>query len=264
MSTTPTPAVTTPAVTTPAVTTPAVTTPAGACGAPHPPTRWRGEHQPVLAEHGPDGAAVLVKVFVVVPTLALIAAVPLAWGWGLSWLDVGLAVGFYLLSGARRSPSGSTATSPTARSRPTAALRIALAIAGSHGAPGPRHHLGRRSPPPPRLHRQGGRPALALAVRHLPGRGGQGLLARPLGLAVRPRPDQRRPLRPRPARRPRHRPHRPPVPAAGRWSACSRPALLGGRSAGPGGARSPRSSGPGWSASRCCTTSPGRSTRSAT
>ena len=31
--------------------------------------------------------------------LALVAAVPLAWGWGLSWLDVGLAVGFYLVSG---------------------------------------------------------------------------------------------------------------------------------------------------------------------
>ena len=35
-------------------------------------------------------------------------------------------------------------------------------------------------------------------------------------------------------------------------------------SPGPGRARCPRSSGPAWSASRCCTTSPGRSTRSAT
>jgi stearoyl-CoA desaturase (delta-9 desaturase) len=31
--------------------------------------------------------------------LALLAAVPLARDWGLNWLDVGLAVGFYLLSG---------------------------------------------------------------------------------------------------------------------------------------------------------------------
>jgi hypothetical protein len=29
----------------------------------------------------------------------LVAAVPLAWGWGLTCLDVGLAVGFYSLSG---------------------------------------------------------------------------------------------------------------------------------------------------------------------
>ena len=32
-----------------------------------------------------------------VPTLALIAAVALAWGWGLSITDIALAVGFYLL-----------------------------------------------------------------------------------------------------------------------------------------------------------------------
>ncbi|GAY13071.1 fatty acid desaturase [Pseudonocardia sp. N23] len=36
--------------------------------------------------------------FTAVPMLALATAVPLAWGWGLSWLDVGLAAGFYLLT----------------------------------------------------------------------------------------------------------------------------------------------------------------------
>jgi stearoyl-CoA desaturase (delta-9 desaturase) len=41
----------------------------------------------------------LVVAFMVVPLLALAAAVPLAWGWGLSWLDVGLAVVFYYLTG---------------------------------------------------------------------------------------------------------------------------------------------------------------------
>ena len=35
-----------------------------------------------------------------VPTLALVAAVPLAWGWGLSITDIALAVGFYFLSGS--------------------------------------------------------------------------------------------------------------------------------------------------------------------
>jgi stearoyl-CoA desaturase (delta-9 desaturase) len=38
-------------------------------------------------------------VFVVGPFLALLAAVPLAWGWGLSWLDVTIAVTGYLLTG---------------------------------------------------------------------------------------------------------------------------------------------------------------------
>ncbi|MHA6619687.1 acyl-CoA desaturase [Pseudonocardia sp. DLS-67] len=41
----------------------------------------------------------LVVAFMVVPLLALAAAVPLAWGWGLTWLDVGLAVTFYYLTG---------------------------------------------------------------------------------------------------------------------------------------------------------------------
>ncbi|NEB72377.1 acyl-CoA desaturase, partial [Streptomyces fulvissimus] len=36
-------------------------------------------------------------LFIVVPFLALLAAVPLAWGWGVSWLDLGLMVFFYFL-----------------------------------------------------------------------------------------------------------------------------------------------------------------------
>ncbi|MFC5287140.1 acyl-CoA desaturase [Actinokineospora guangxiensis] len=40
-----------------------------------------------------------VYVFVLLPFAALIAAVPLAWGWGLTWLDVALAVFFFYFSG---------------------------------------------------------------------------------------------------------------------------------------------------------------------
>ena len=47
----------------------------------------------------PRAEAALVYAFTVIPMLALAAAVPLAWGWGLSWLDAGMAVGFYFLSG---------------------------------------------------------------------------------------------------------------------------------------------------------------------
>src|SRR5262245_22854263 len=42
---------------------------------------------------------VLVAVFVGVPMLAIVAAVPVAWGWGLGWHDVIIAVAFYLFSG---------------------------------------------------------------------------------------------------------------------------------------------------------------------
>src|SRR5687768_7354230 len=54
---------------------------------------------PILGEERSRGEGVLVYVFVIVPLLAVLAAVPLAWGWGLRWLDVGLAVSFYFLSG---------------------------------------------------------------------------------------------------------------------------------------------------------------------
>ncbi|GAA4412113.1 acyl-CoA desaturase [Actinokineospora soli] len=40
-----------------------------------------------------------VYVFVLLPFAALVAAVPLAWGWGLTWLDVALAVFFFYFSG---------------------------------------------------------------------------------------------------------------------------------------------------------------------
>ena len=46
----------------------------------------------------PPFEAALVYAFTLIPMIALVAAVPLAWGWGLTWLDVGLAAGFYLVS----------------------------------------------------------------------------------------------------------------------------------------------------------------------
>ena len=64
-----------------------------------PETTRSGGAEPILDGQRPHGEQILVYVFVLLPILALAAAVPLAWGWGLSWLDVGLAVVFYLLSG---------------------------------------------------------------------------------------------------------------------------------------------------------------------
>ena len=51
------------------------------------------------AEPKGAGEKILVAVFVAVPMLALLAAIPLAWGWGLGWHDVIIAVGFYYLTG---------------------------------------------------------------------------------------------------------------------------------------------------------------------
>ena len=41
----------------------------------------------------------LLYVIVIVPFLALLGAIAVAWGWGISWVDVGLAIAFYLVSG---------------------------------------------------------------------------------------------------------------------------------------------------------------------
>ncbi|HVL83071.1 MAG TPA: acyl-CoA desaturase [Pseudonocardia sp.] len=90
----------------------------------------RSTPAPLLDGRRSRGEQVLVLVFTAVPLLALAAAVPLAWGWGLTWLDVGLALGLYVLSGLgvtvgfhRYFTHGSFKTG-----RP---LRVALAVAGS-------------------------------------------------------------------------------------------------------------------------------------
>lgn len=44
-------------------------------------------------------AVVALWVFVLVPFAALAAAVPVAWGWGLSWTDVAIAAAAYVLTG---------------------------------------------------------------------------------------------------------------------------------------------------------------------
>jgi stearoyl-CoA desaturase (delta-9 desaturase) len=78
----------------------------------------------------------LVKLFAIIPALALAAAVPLAWGWGLGWTDIGLAVSFYTLTclgvtvGFHRYFTHGAFTA-------TRGLRIALAVTGSMALQGP-------------------------------------------------------------------------------------------------------------------------------
>lgn len=73
---------------------------------------------------------VLTLVYVVLPFLALLAAVPFAWGWGLTWLDIAIGLVMYVVTGLgvtvgyhRYFTHGSFKAK-----RP---LRIGLAIAGS-------------------------------------------------------------------------------------------------------------------------------------
>jgi len=79
---------------------------------------------------------VMLVLFIVVPFLALLLAVPVAWGWGLGWLDLALATVMYLVAGHgitvgyhRYFTHGSF--------RANRPLKIALAIAGSLAIEGP-------------------------------------------------------------------------------------------------------------------------------
>ncbi|HMC39153.1 MAG TPA: hypothetical protein VKI19_05785, partial [Acidimicrobiales bacterium] len=42
---------------------------------------------------------ILLTVFLVVPFVAVLAAIPMTWGWGLTWRDVVIAVVLYAVSG---------------------------------------------------------------------------------------------------------------------------------------------------------------------
>ncbi len=44
-------------------------------------------------------AQVAVYLFALIPLLAVLIAVPFAWGWGLSWTDIGIGAFFYVLTG---------------------------------------------------------------------------------------------------------------------------------------------------------------------
>jgi stearoyl-CoA desaturase (delta-9 desaturase) len=100
------------------------------------PSRPTGAAKPILEGRRGVAPQIAVYVFVIVPLLALIAAIPFAWGWGLGWTDVVLAAVFYVISGLgitvgyhRYFTHGSFKAK-----RP---LRIALAVAGSLAMQGP-------------------------------------------------------------------------------------------------------------------------------
>jgi stearoyl-CoA desaturase (delta-9 desaturase) len=99
----------------------------------------RREPRALLADQRPMPQHITVYLFVILPFLALIAAVPVAWGWGLSWVDVGLAVGWYVVTilGTTAGYHRYFTHGSYKAKRP---LRIALAVAGSLAVQGPIMH----------------------------------------------------------------------------------------------------------------------------
>jgi stearoyl-CoA desaturase (Delta-9 desaturase) len=104
---------------------------------PAPPTPGSAGRRPdIEPEPSSPFERVLVGVFVAVPLLALVAAVPLAWGWGLGWHDVLIAVAFYYVSGLGIS-MGFHRYFTHGSFRAVPAFKIALALAGSLAIEGP-------------------------------------------------------------------------------------------------------------------------------
>ncbi|GII21243.1 acyl-CoA desaturase [Planosporangium mesophilum] len=95
-----------------------------------PPTPPSSAAKPLTEGKQSAGILIALWAFVALPFAAVIAAVPVAWGWGLSWLDVAMAITVYVISGMgigtgfhRYLTHGSFKAN-----RP---LRIALTVAGS-------------------------------------------------------------------------------------------------------------------------------------
>jgi stearoyl-CoA desaturase (Delta-9 desaturase) len=83
-----------------------------------------------------NAARVLIAVFVGLPTLALIAAVPLAWGWGLGWHDIVIGIALYLVSGLGIA-AGFHRYFTHGSFKARRGFKIALAIAGTLALEGP-------------------------------------------------------------------------------------------------------------------------------
>jgi stearoyl-CoA desaturase (delta-9 desaturase) len=94
------------------------------------------QSKPVVEGTKKSGEQIALYAFVIVPFLAVLAAVPVAWGWGLGWTDVALFAVFFTISGFgitvgyhRHLTHGSFKAN-----RP---LHIALAVAGGLAIEGP-------------------------------------------------------------------------------------------------------------------------------
>lgn len=101
-----------------------------------PTTTPTGAPEDVAPERKHTGEQVTLALFIAIPFLALLAAVPVAWGWGLGWRDVVIALVMYAVSGHgitvgfhRYFTHGSF--------KAKRGLKVALAVAGSLAIQGP-------------------------------------------------------------------------------------------------------------------------------
>ncbi|HEY3610603.1 MAG TPA: acyl-CoA desaturase [Pseudonocardiaceae bacterium] len=87
----------------------------------------------------PIAAHISVYLFAVVPFVALLAVIPIAWGWGLTWLDLGLAVTFYTLT-CLGATVGFHRYFTHSAFKARRWLRVTMAVVGSMSVQGPILH----------------------------------------------------------------------------------------------------------------------------
>jgi stearoyl-CoA desaturase (Delta-9 desaturase) len=99
-------------------------------------TAVRTGPKPAIEGAKARGEQTALYLFVIIPFLAFLAAIPIAWGWGLGWTDVILAVAFYEVTGLGITV-GFHRYFTHGAFKANRALKIALAIAGSMAIEGP-------------------------------------------------------------------------------------------------------------------------------
>ncbi|MFG1646263.1 acyl-CoA desaturase [Amycolatopsis sp. NPDC049252] len=95
----------------------------------------RSAPKPLISHRRGTGEMIVLKTFLLVPFAALLIAVPLVWGWGMSWIDLILAAVFYVFAtlGVTVGYHRYFTHGAFKANRP---LRIALAVAGSMAVQG--------------------------------------------------------------------------------------------------------------------------------
>ncbi|MGI8677826.1 MAG: acyl-CoA desaturase [Jatrophihabitans sp.] len=95
-----------------------------------------GGSKPIFEGQKRRGEQFMLYTFVIVPFLAFLAAIPVAWGWGFGWTDAVLFLSFYIVSGLGITVGYHRLFTHSSfkANRP---LRIALAVAGSLAIEGP-------------------------------------------------------------------------------------------------------------------------------
>jgi stearoyl-CoA desaturase (delta-9 desaturase) len=95
----------------------------------------RSAPKPLISHRRGTGEMIVLKTFLLVPFVALLIAVPLVWGWGMSWIDLILAAVFYVFAtlGVTVGFHRYFTHGAFKANRP---LRIMLAVAGSMAVQG--------------------------------------------------------------------------------------------------------------------------------